>query len=194
MPRLRLNTKLVPYRFEMFTAGLLQAMGYRAEMTPASSDGGIDVTAYRDPLGLEPPIIKVQCKRTVDTIGGPDVQKLMGTLAPGSIEVGLFITLGTFTVPSMREGRAPQVGSLEPVAGSPACAASRSQPVCTSAPGPALGPAQQQRPVEQRVERVGHLARRRRRWLRLQRHTGVHPSYRTVTGAYRPLLPHLAEI
>ena len=79
----------------MFTAGLLQAIGYRAEVTPASGDGG--VIAYRDPLGLEPPIIKVQCKRTLNTIGGPDVQKLMGTLAPGSTEVGLFITLGTFT-------------------------------------------------------------------------------------------------
>lgn len=79
----------------MFTAGLLQAMGYRAEVTPASGDGG--VIAYRDPLGLEPPIIKVQCERTLNTIGGPDVQKLMGTLAPGSTEVGLFITLDTFT-------------------------------------------------------------------------------------------------
>ena len=97
MPRLRLNTKLVPYRFEMFTAGLLQAMGYRAEVTPASGDGGVDVITYRDPLGLEPPIPKVQCKRTLNTIDGPDVQKPMGTLAPGSTEVGLFITLGTFT-------------------------------------------------------------------------------------------------
>ncbi|HNQ99875.1 MAG TPA: restriction endonuclease, partial [Trueperaceae bacterium] len=62
---------------------------------PANGDGG--VIAYRDPLGLEPPIPKVQRKRTLNTIGGPDVQKLMGTLAPGSTEVGLFITLGTFT-------------------------------------------------------------------------------------------------
>ena len=74
MPRLRLHAKLVPYRFEMFTAGLPQAMGYRTEVTPASGDGDVDVIAYRDPLGLEPPIIKVQCKRTLNTIGGPDVQ------------------------------------------------------------------------------------------------------------------------
>ena len=92
-----LHTKLDPYRFEMFTAGLLQAMGYRAEVTQASGDGGVDVLAFRDPLGLEPPIIKVQCKRTLSSIGGPDVQKLMGTLAPGGTEVGLFVTLGTFT-------------------------------------------------------------------------------------------------
>jgi len=39
------------YRFEHFVAGLLQAMGYRASATVASSDGGVDVIASRDPLG-----------------------------------------------------------------------------------------------------------------------------------------------
>lgn len=92
-----LHKKLDPYRFEQFTAALLRAMGYRADVTQASGDGGVDVMAYRDPLGLEPPIIKVQCKRTLNTIGGPDVQKLVGTLAHGGSEVGLFITLGSYS-------------------------------------------------------------------------------------------------
>ena len=89
LPRLRLHAKLDPYRFEMFTAGLLQAMGYRAEVTPASGDGGVDVIASRDPLAIEPPIIKVQCKRTTSTIGAPIVQALIGTLAPGGTERAL---------------------------------------------------------------------------------------------------------
>jgi restriction system protein len=50
--------------FEHFTADLLRAMGYEARVTPYSSDGGVDVIAHRDPLGLEPPVIKVQCKHT----------------------------------------------------------------------------------------------------------------------------------
>ena len=86
-----------PYQFEQFSAGLLQAMGYNAQVTKASGDGGFDVIAYRDPLGLEPPIIKVQCKRTLGTIGGPDVQKLAGSLAHGGTEVGLFVTLGSYS-------------------------------------------------------------------------------------------------
>lgn len=100
-----LHTKLDPYRFEVFTAGLLQAMGYRAEVTQSSGDGGVDVLAFRDPLGLEPPIIKVQCKRTLLPIGGPSVQNLMGTLAPGGTEVGLFVTLGTYTSDAMHLAR-----------------------------------------------------------------------------------------
>jgi restriction system protein len=92
-----LHRQLDPYQFEEFIAELLRAMGYRASATQASGDGGVDVIAYRDPLGLEPPIIKVQCKRTLGTIGGPDIQKLAGALAHGGSEVGLFVTLGSFS-------------------------------------------------------------------------------------------------
>ncbi|MEM9518958.1 MAG: restriction endonuclease [Actinomycetota bacterium] len=86
-----------PYRFEHFTAGLLQAMGYRARATRSSSDGGVDIIASRDPLSIEPPVIKVQCKRTTNVIGAPEVQKLAGALAHGDGELGLFVTLGGYS-------------------------------------------------------------------------------------------------
>jgi len=85
------------YRFEHFVAGLLRAIGYRASATVASGDGGVDVIASRDPLALEPPIIKAQCKRTIATIGAPEVQKLAGALATGGVELGLFVTLGAYS-------------------------------------------------------------------------------------------------
>lgn len=81
--------------FEHFTADLLRAMGYQARVTPFSSDGGIDVIAHRDPLGLEPPQIKVQCKHTAAQQSRPDVQRLSGTLAQG--EMALFVCLGNYT-------------------------------------------------------------------------------------------------
>jgi restriction system protein len=89
--------ELTGHEFEHFVAELLQAMGYKTRVTTASGDGGIDVVAHKDPLGLEPPIIKVQCKRTLATQGGPNVQQLTGALAPGGNELGLFVTLGTFS-------------------------------------------------------------------------------------------------
>lgn len=97
-----------PYRFEHFIAGLLQAMGYRAAPTVASGDGGVDVIASRDPLAIEPPIIKVQCKRTTSTIGSPDVQKLAGALAHGGSELGVFVTLGTYSADAMHLERTRQ--------------------------------------------------------------------------------------
>jgi restriction system protein len=96
------------YRFEHFIAALLRAMGYRASATQASGDGGVDVIASRDPLGLEPPIIKVQCKRTVNAIGSPDVQKLAGTLAHGGSELGLFVTLGAYSTDALHLERTRQ--------------------------------------------------------------------------------------
>ena len=90
-----LSHELTHEEFEYFTADLLRAMGYQARVTPYSADGGIDVIAHRDPLGLEPPLIKVQCKHTSATQGRPEVQRLIGTLT--SNEVGLFVTLGSFS-------------------------------------------------------------------------------------------------
>jgi len=95
-------------RFEHFVSDLLRAMGYRTTVTQASGDGGFDIVAHRDPLGLEPPIIKVQCKRTVASMGAPDVQKLTGTLAPGGQELGLFVTLGGYSKDAVHLGRTRQ--------------------------------------------------------------------------------------
>ena len=91
----RLKTKLSPYEFEKFIAHLLTCMGYHARVTQQSSDGGIDIIAHKDELGFEPPIIKVQCKQTLDQVGRPKVQELHGAIETG--EHGLFVTLGGFS-------------------------------------------------------------------------------------------------
>ena len=44
---------------------------------------------------FEPPIIKVQCKQVLSTIGRPEVQQLHGAIERG--EHGLFVTLGGFS-------------------------------------------------------------------------------------------------
>lgn len=90
-----LQRELSHEEFEHFTADLLRTMGYQARVTPYVADGGVDVIAHKDPLGVEPPLIKVQCKHTTATQSRPEVQKLMGTLSAG--EVGLFVTLGSFS-------------------------------------------------------------------------------------------------
>ena len=86
-----------PEQFENLVAGVLRAMGYHADVTQISGDGGVDVLASKDPLRLQPPVIKVQVKRTTSSIGGPAVQALIGTLAPGGSELALFVTLGNYS-------------------------------------------------------------------------------------------------
>ena len=63
-------------------------------------DGGVDIIAHKDELGFEPPIIKVQCKQTLSTIGGPAVQQLLGAIQSG--EHALFVTLGDYSPDAVR--------------------------------------------------------------------------------------------
>jgi len=93
--RKRLSKTLKGYLFEGFVAELLRAMGYHARVTQQSGDGGVDVIAHRDELEIEPPIIKVQVKSSGGTTGDPEVSALYGKV--DSNEVGLFVTLGTFS-------------------------------------------------------------------------------------------------
>lgn len=92
--------KLTHEEFEHFTADLLRAMGYEARVTTYRSDGGIDVIAHMDPLGLQPPLIKVQCKHTTARKGRPEIQGLLGALSQQD-EHGLFVTLGSYTPEAM---------------------------------------------------------------------------------------------
>lgn len=90
----RLMSELSGHQFEDFMAHLLECMGYTARVTPKSGDGGVDVIAHMDPLGFQPPIVKVQCKRTTGQTSRPDVDQLLGTLGDGGY--GLFVNLGSF--------------------------------------------------------------------------------------------------
>lgn len=105
----QLARDLKGHGLEHFIAHLLEAMGYRTRVTPASGDGGVDVIAHKDALGFEPPIIKAQVKSGEGTVGEPEVKQLKGNLS--GEEKGLFVTLGSFsakatafarTVPNVR--------------------------------------------------------------------------------------------
>lgn len=91
----RMKSGMSHQEFEEFTADLLRALGYESRVTAYTQDGGVDVIAHRDPLGIEPPLIKVQCKHHTGTVGAPEVQQLVGTQAPN--ELSLFVTLGAYS-------------------------------------------------------------------------------------------------
>jgi restriction system protein len=87
-----------PYQFQDLCAALLRGMGYYTPfVAPKGKDGGIDIIAYRDPLGTVSPRIKVQVKHRPDSsIGNADVNQLRGVLG-GDSEVGIFISSGGFS-------------------------------------------------------------------------------------------------
>lgn len=95
-----------PYEFQDLIAALLKGMGYYiAHVSPKGKDGGIDIIAYTDPLGVKSPRIIVQVKHKPDaTISSDDIQRLSGTMKRSS-DVGIFVTSGNFSSQATIEAR-----------------------------------------------------------------------------------------
>jgi restriction system protein len=95
-----------PYEFQDMVAILLKSMGYFiSHISPKGKDGGIDIIAYTDPLGVKPPRIIVQVKHRPDSsISSDDIQRLAGTMKRSS-DVGIFTTSGSFSSYAVIEAR-----------------------------------------------------------------------------------------
>lgn len=95
-----------PYEFQDVVAILLRAMGYHiSHISPKGRDGGIDIIAYTDPLGVKPPRIIIQVKhRPESNISSDEIQRLAGTMKRSS-DVGIFATSGAFSQPAINEAR-----------------------------------------------------------------------------------------
>lgn len=80
---------------ERLVAGMLKAMGYCARVMPKGPDGGRDVVASPDALGLESPRIVAEVKHRKGTTGAPAVRSFIGGLRAG--DRGLYVSTGGFT-------------------------------------------------------------------------------------------------
>ena len=80
---------------ERLVAGLLKAMGYCARITPKGPDGGRDVIASPDALGLESPRIVVEVKHRKGVMRAPAIRSFIGGLRAN--DRGLYVSTGGFT-------------------------------------------------------------------------------------------------
>lgn len=91
-----------PAFFENLVVKLLSGMGYGrpdslAEVMGKVGDGGIDGIIHQDKLGLD--VVYVQAKRYApeNTVGRPELQAFVGTLAGVSAHKGVFVTTSRFS-------------------------------------------------------------------------------------------------
>jgi restriction system protein len=98
-----IKTDFKGYPFEQLVAELFRAMGYRVQVTQKSKDDGVDVIACRDPLGVEPPILKIQAKAQ-DSNAGADVVKAFYA-SIHERDVGVFVTTAGFTAAAQEFAR-----------------------------------------------------------------------------------------
>lgn len=98
-----------PYEFQELIAALLRGMGYYTPfVAPQGKDGGIDVIAYRDPLGTVSPRIKAQIKHRGSSATVQEVRQLMGLLQKDG-DVGMFVSSGGFTPDAKSTARGSHV-------------------------------------------------------------------------------------
>lgn len=85
-----------PFDFQDLVADLLSAMGYHVSwVSPPGKDGGVDIIAFIDPLGTQPPRIKVQVKRVNDRVDVNGLKSFLAIVADN--DVGLYVSTGGFT-------------------------------------------------------------------------------------------------
>jgi restriction system protein len=97
---------LGPYDFQKLVAELLAAMGYHVPfVAPPGRDGGIDIVAYKDPLGVTAPRIKVQVKHRDQKVTVREIRELEALLRKEG-DIGLVVSSGGFTSEVEREIRA----------------------------------------------------------------------------------------
>lgn len=82
--------------FEDLCRKLVETMGFSAEMTKATGDGGIDIVAMNHQPLLSGKYI-IQCKRYSGSVGEPVIRDLYGVVMSERANKGILMTTGTFT-------------------------------------------------------------------------------------------------
>ena len=94
------------YEFQDLVAAMLRGMGYSTPfVAPKGPDGGTDIIAYRDPLGIEKPHVRVQAKHRRNTKASrEEIASLRGVIRQDR-EIGMFVSSAGFTPEATREAR-----------------------------------------------------------------------------------------
>jgi restriction system protein len=100
------------YQTQDLVAGILRSLGYFTQVAPEGRDGGIDIVATKDALGVESPIIKVQVKARPNTRSSAgEMRQLSGLVAPPD-ERGIFVSTGGFTREAETDARVSRINII----------------------------------------------------------------------------------
>jgi len=81
--------KLSGLEFEKLIYDVLIRLGFRANLTKSSGDGGIDIEAFYDGLLFKGKYI-IQCKRWDSKVGEPVLRDLYGTIISNNALKGYY--------------------------------------------------------------------------------------------------------
>ncbi|EHB66074.1 restriction endonuclease [Paenibacillus lactis] len=82
--------------FERLVYNLFVKLGFRAQITKASGDGGVDIVANYEGL-LFNGLYLIQCKRWKAKVGEPELRDLYGTVTSKNALKGILVTTSSFS-------------------------------------------------------------------------------------------------
>lgn len=107
--------KMTGYEFENFVQGLFTKLGFRAQVTKASGDGGIDIIAHYEGLVFKGTYL-VQCKRWKGSVGEPEIRDLYGTTISENAIKGILVTTSSFTRQAVEFARGKNIELIDGMA------------------------------------------------------------------------------
>ena len=91
------DASYTPREFEEEVCRVFSAMGYNTQLTPQSSDGGVDVIATKE-VGSSVEKIAIQCKHQKAPVSRPACQQLLGVVSGDTTySKGIMVTTSTAT-------------------------------------------------------------------------------------------------
>jgi hypothetical protein len=100
--------------FEIFIYNIFTKLGFRAQLTKASGDGGIDLIAYYDGLVFKGKYL-IQCKRWKGNVGEPELRDLYGTIVSENALKGILVTTSSFTKQAIEFSRGKNLELIDGV-------------------------------------------------------------------------------
>ncbi|PND53615.1 MULTISPECIES: restriction endonuclease [Rhodococcus] len=100
----RIGEDFTGHELARLVTAVLEAEGFRCDMSPPGPDGGIDITAGRGPLGLDTPTLLVQVK-SGGQVGAPVVSQLQGVMSTQGADQGLLVAWDGLTRPAREQMR-----------------------------------------------------------------------------------------
>jgi len=100
-----IRTRFQRHDLARLVEAVLQADGYKTELSAPGPDGGVDILAGRGPLGLDGPSLCAQVKSQTKPADVTVFRALQGTMQSFKAERGLLVCWGGFTGPAEQEAR-----------------------------------------------------------------------------------------
>ena len=100
-----ISQKFASHHFSDLVNAILEAQGYKTEVSPPGPDGGVDVIAGRGPMGFDPPRLCVQVKSGSQQQDVKILRELNGVMKDFGADQGLLVSWGGFKRSVLAEAR-----------------------------------------------------------------------------------------